>query len=447
MKLTDISGVGESKARVLRDAGYGTAGDLRRATQNELADIEDIGAALAARIKADVGDLSDGEAESAIDAGNDAGDESAIVAEDDAGDERDSVSVDPAWRFRYGDTISGAIASDGETIYIGGKSSVFYAVDAATGQRRWEFRTGGELWSRPVVAGGTVYVETDKLYALDAVSGEERWRAPAGNPPAVAGDTVYVTDSDGTLYARDARTGEERWRTDLGWVEQPVVADRTVYVNGGSELIPLETENGRERWRFEAADRVYTPTIDGWSVYVGSADNSLYGLAEGPDPRHRRAFERGEKLLYGGQRYPLRVAESPVETPRVTFDGAHFILRVPRDDASPTARRDAVLDWYRDHARDVIPACAAAVAPADPPPVDVGAPDRRWVCDAGDRLLAHWRLVFLPRPVAAYAVAHALVGRQYDPSAPAFWTALDARVPNARSRGDWLRQNGARLRL
>ena len=117
------------------------------------------------------------------------------------------------------------------------------------------------------------------------------------------------------------------------------------------------------------------------------------------------------------------------------------------DDASPTARRDAVLDWYRDHARDVIPACAAAVAPADPPPVDVGAPDRRWVCDAGDRLLAHWRLVFLPRPVAAYAVAHALVGRQYDPSAPAFWTALDARVPNARSRGDWLRQNGARLRL
>ena len=175
--------------------------------------------------------------------------------------------------------------------------------------------------------------------------------------------------------------------------------------------------------------------------------DSLYGLAEGPDPRHRRAFERGEKLLYGGQRYPLRVAESPVETPRVTFDGAHFILRVPRDDASPTARRDAVLDWYRDHARDVIPACAAAVAPADPPPVDVGAPDRRWVCDAGDRLLAHWRLVFLPRPVAAYAVAHALVGRQYDPSAPAFWTALDARVPNARSRGDWLRQNGARLRL
>jgi large subunit ribosomal protein L32e len=55
--LTDISGVGDSKAEALREADYGTVEAVRTAEQDELADVEGIGMALAARIKADVGDL------------------------------------------------------------------------------------------------------------------------------------------------------------------------------------------------------------------------------------------------------------------------------------------------------------------------------------------------------------------------------------------------------
>jgi large subunit ribosomal protein L32e len=56
-ELTDISGVGESKADALREAGYETVADVRGASQDDLADVEGVGMALAARIKADVGDL------------------------------------------------------------------------------------------------------------------------------------------------------------------------------------------------------------------------------------------------------------------------------------------------------------------------------------------------------------------------------------------------------
>jgi large subunit ribosomal protein L32e len=56
-ELTDISGVGDSKADALREAGYETVDDVRGASQDDLADIEGIGNALAARIKADVGGL------------------------------------------------------------------------------------------------------------------------------------------------------------------------------------------------------------------------------------------------------------------------------------------------------------------------------------------------------------------------------------------------------
>ena len=55
--LTDISGVGDSKAELLREAGIETVEDIRELEQEELAEIEGIGNALATRIKADVGDL------------------------------------------------------------------------------------------------------------------------------------------------------------------------------------------------------------------------------------------------------------------------------------------------------------------------------------------------------------------------------------------------------
>ncbi|WP_323675648.1 50S ribosomal protein L32e [Halorubellus sp. PRR65] len=55
--LEDISGVGPSKADALADAGYESVEDIKAASQSELAEVDGVGNALAARIKADVGDL------------------------------------------------------------------------------------------------------------------------------------------------------------------------------------------------------------------------------------------------------------------------------------------------------------------------------------------------------------------------------------------------------
>ncbi|MFB6266032.1 MAG: 50S ribosomal protein L32e [Halodesulfurarchaeum sp.] len=65
--LEDISGVGPSKADALREAGYESIQDLQAASQAELAEVEGIGNALAARIKADVGGLEvEAEAEAEV---------------------------------------------------------------------------------------------------------------------------------------------------------------------------------------------------------------------------------------------------------------------------------------------------------------------------------------------------------------------------------------------
>jgi len=209
-------------------------------------------------------------------------------------------------------------------------------------------------------------------------------------------------------------------------VDLSMTADATVTVSAPPSATPADVEetlDARQAWLLD----------------------SLYGLAA--RPRRGRRFERSEKLRYGGRRYPLTVAESQIDSPRLTFDGSRFLLRIPRRGAIRDARRRAVHEWYLDRASDVLPECAADVATETPPTVCVGSPDRRWVRDAGDRLDLHWRLVLLPRPVAGYAVAHALVRRTHDPSDPEFWTALDARVSNAQSRGTWLRRNGGRVRI
>ncbi|WP_435115076.1 50S ribosomal protein L32e [Halolamina sp. C58] len=56
-EIEDISGVGPSKAETLAEAGYDSVEDLKAASQSELAEVEGVGNALAARIKADVGGL------------------------------------------------------------------------------------------------------------------------------------------------------------------------------------------------------------------------------------------------------------------------------------------------------------------------------------------------------------------------------------------------------
>lgn len=55
-RLQNIAGVGRSKAEALYDEGYRSIYDVKKASQDELNEIPEIGNALAARIKADVGD-------------------------------------------------------------------------------------------------------------------------------------------------------------------------------------------------------------------------------------------------------------------------------------------------------------------------------------------------------------------------------------------------------
>src|SRR3954451_13047137 len=64
------------------------------------------------------------------------------------------------------------------TLYVGVQDNNLYALNAATGETRWHYETGGVVDSSPALADGVVYVGSadHNVYALDAATGKLLWK-------------------------------------------------------------------------------------------------------------------------------------------------------------------------------------------------------------------------------------------------------------------------------
>jgi outer membrane protein assembly factor BamB len=48
----------------------------------------------------------------------------------------------------------------GNRLFVGSSDHRLYALDTATGQKRWEFDTGADVTASPAVAGGRLVIGT-----------------------------------------------------------------------------------------------------------------------------------------------------------------------------------------------------------------------------------------------------------------------------------------------
>ncbi|MFC7186588.1 PQQ-binding-like beta-propeller repeat protein [Halorubrum yunnanense] len=197
------------------------------------------------------------------------------------------------WTFENGSTNWTSATLSEETVFFGDVElydgdSRFYAVDRATGTKRWERVFEDGFNSSPTVVDDTVYVGCDDghVYAFETETGERRWAFGTDDQvrssPTVVDGTVYVGSDSGRLYAIDARTGDRQWRVDQegGPIRSsPTVADGTVYVGVGACLEAIDAETGERDWQFETGGPVTSsPTVAGSTAYVGSRDDRLYAV-------------------------------------------------------------------------------------------------------------------------------------------------------------------------
>jgi len=142
-------------------------------------------------------------------------------------------------RLRFDDAFH--VAAVGELVYFGSSSDTkVYALDASTGQVRWEFVTEGPVRLAPTVWQGKLYVGSDdgKVYCLGAEDGRLIWTFDAAPGPervlgngkmislwpvrtgvAVSNGAAYfgsgVFPSEGLyLYAVNAENGRLLWKND-----------------------------------------------------------------------------------------------------------------------------------------------------------------------------------------------------------------------------------------
>ncbi len=166
-----------------------------------------------------------------------------------------------------------AIGADG-TVYVD-SGYLVYALNGATGQKRWEFlkiRSGDGC---PAIgADGTVYVDSGYLvYALNGATGQKIWEFQPGGgvhyTPAIGADaTVYVGSANGKVYALNGATGQIRWELNTGRSVDscPVIgADGTVYMGSFYQptILALSGATGGKLWQYDPGGNSYTPPAIG----------------------------------------------------------------------------------------------------------------------------------------------------------------------------------------
>lgn len=141
----------------------------------------------------------------------------------------DATTGEKQWQYTSSHRLAGTPAVAKGTVYASDARGV-HAISSEDGSRRWRFEgqpIKDHEWgnfsydgSAPAVANGTVYTGAadERVYALDADSGEKRWEFWTWNnvtgEPVVTDDAVYVGSEDSLIYALDVEGGTRYWEFD-----------------------------------------------------------------------------------------------------------------------------------------------------------------------------------------------------------------------------------------
>jgi outer membrane protein assembly factor BamB len=152
------------------------------------------------------------------------------------------------------------------------------ALDAATGEQRWHYRTAGEDMPSMAVSGGLVLFANGDAhaYGLRASSGDLQWRTDLPGVSTMASTTMIgplalfsVCDFEhggaAATLALDAKTGAVRWRAPYGNCDSSpaygggriytsgVIDSKQTDVAGGYAVIAaLDPHNGKALWTYRS---------------------------------------------------------------------------------------------------------------------------------------------------------------------------------------------------
>ncbi|MFP2903923.1 M48 family metallopeptidase [Pyxidicoccus sp. 3LFB2] len=174
-------------------------------------------------------------------------------------------------------------------------------------------------------------------------------------------------------------------------------------------------------------------------------------LVRPPDPiPGPREFVGGESFLYLGRQCRLEV-RADAESPKVRLERGRLHVHVPRGCTGPArseAVREAVVAWYREHARVRLgerTAWWARRARVPEPRVLMREQEKRWGSCSRGVVRFNWRIIQAPMRLVDYVVAHEVVHLLHDAHGREFWAALGRLLPDYEARRTRLLTEGPRF--
>lgn len=203
------------------------------------------------------------------------------------------------WTWEGPHPIDAGATVSGDAVYFVDRRIELVSLDRSTGALRWRFAlhdsvlAGGPApenvtftrrVSTPLVLDGVVYSGSSDggLYALDAATGEKRWRYDARTPvfsaiAHVGGDTLSFGGMDGSMVLFDLRRRAEFVRVHAaGPVVSPpvVVAGRLIAGSRDYQVHAFALGDTSRTWTFSYwfSWVESTPAVAGATIYVGASD-------------------------------------------------------------------------------------------------------------------------------------------------------------------------------
>jgi outer membrane protein assembly factor BamB len=196
------------------------------------------------------------------------------------------------------------VATSSSTVSYGGApyDVTLHAVRPSTGDPIWQYDTKSWDFFSYTVADGIVYLgyravagddySRGYIEAIDAKTGQEKWDVPIASglsgPPLVHDGLVYVPGYH-SLLALDTSSGEEKWHyeDDRGAAKLAVDA-ATLYFQtcdpGGPEamgpcyMVALDKESLQERWKLKTVSSFSTPIVRNGVIYFAAFHGTIYAV-------------------------------------------------------------------------------------------------------------------------------------------------------------------------
>ncbi len=203
--------------------------------------------------------------------------------------------VQTAWRLQDACDIGAGIAVAGDLAVYANTCGEVKAIHTHTGAPRWQFSTGGKVYSTPAIAEGRVILASadSAVYCLDAGTGVLLWKLKTGKAivasPLVDDGTIFIGSSEGVFRALSLQDGHILWtfREVGAFVETRPAADaeRVYFGAWDTYFYALNRKDGSLAWKWSngSANRMYSPAavfpvLAGGKVFIVAPDRFATAL-------------------------------------------------------------------------------------------------------------------------------------------------------------------------